>query len=337
MRPHHLAATLACAVACVLLAGCGGAQPAAQGSPGASPSSTGAGTSASPSSSAAPTTARARFASWRLTQPSSRQALVDLGSGQVLLAGGMLPGDVSTDAVSRIDLASGRSTRVAHLAVPVHDAAGGLFAGAPAVFGGGNSTEQSLVQALHGGAWHRVARFPTTRSDLSVVTTPSGTVAIGGYDGTTAQRAVFEQQGHGPLRPAGRLVRGVRYAATALVGGAIYVFGGEVSGAELSAVQRIDPRTGHTRVVATLPRPLGHAMAVPVGGRVLLMGGHVTPDVRTDRMWWFDPATNRFTSAGRLPRPVSDAAIALDGTRAWLLGGEDPGVTDRVVEVDLRR
>ena len=104
------------------------------------------------------------------------------------------------------------------------------------------------------------------------------------------------------MQPSGSLVRGVRYAATALVGGQVYVFGGEVSGAELSTVQRVDPRTGRTRiVVARLPHPLGHAMAAAVGDRVLLMGGRVDPNTRTDQMWWFDPASGRFSHAGRLP------------------------------------
>ena len=331
MTRRGLLGALTCALTCAVLTGCGGTHAGAPVAAHRSPQV---------SRSAAPPqlrSARARFASWRLTQPSSRQALVDLGGGQVLIAGGMLRGDVSTGVVRRIDLRTGRASDAPSLAVPVHDAAGGRFAGAPAVFGGGNATEQSLVQALHGRSWRRVAAFPTTRSDLSVVSTPAGTVAVGGYDGTSVPRTLFVQRGAGPMRPAGQLVHGVRYAATAYAAGAVYVFGGEVAGAELGAVQRVDPRTGRTRVVATLPRPLGHAMAVPVGGRVLVMGGHTSPDARTDRMWWFDPATRRFAPAGRLPRPLSDAAVALDGTHVWLLGGEDPQVTDRVVEVDLRR
>ncbi|MBV9832052.1 MAG: hypothetical protein JOZ82_10720, partial [Marmoricola sp.] len=207
MTRRGLLGVLVCALTGTLLTGCGGAhagsqaRSAAHGSPTASPSSA---TPVVP-------TARARVASWRLRQPSSRQALVDLGGGQVLLAGGMLPGDVSTGIVRRVDLRTGRSSGAPALAVPVHDAAGGLFGGAPAVFGGGNATEQSLVQALRGSSWRRVAAFPTTRSDLSVVTTPYGTIALGGYDGTSVPRTVYGQQGQGGLRLSGQLVRGVRY------------------------------------------------------------------------------------------------------------------------------
>ena len=77
-------------------------------------------------------------------------------------------------------------------------------------------------------------------------------------------------------------------------------------------------------------------MAATVGGRVLLMGGHVDAASRTAAMWWFDPASGRFTHAGTLPRPLSDAAVAVSGSTVWLLGGEDPGVTDRVVVLVAR-
>jgi N-acetylneuraminic acid mutarotase len=138
------------------------------------------------------------------------------------------------------------------------------------------------------------------------------------------------------VQPHGRLAQGVRYAATAVLGHTAYVFGGEVSGRELDAVQAVDLDTGRTRVVARLPVPLGHAMAATEGNRILLMGGRVTPDRQTSAMWWFDPRTGRFTRAGRLPTALSDAAVATWRHRVWLLGGEDSSVTAQVVFVQAR-
>jgi N-acetylneuraminic acid mutarotase len=159
---------------------------------------------------------------------------------------------------------------------------------------------------------------------------------IGGYDGTTVPTTILAVAADGSSRPVGRLVQGVRYAATARSGDTAYVFGGEVLGRELDAVQAVDLRTGHTRVVARLPVPLGHAMAATVGSRILLVGGRVSPDRQTDAMWWFDPASGRFTRAGRLPVALSDAAVAASGHRIWLLGGEDPTVTDGVLTISVR-
>jgi hypothetical protein len=279
--------------------------------------------------------ARASLAHWHLPVASGRQALVTTGHGTAVLAGGLVAGDQSTAQAFRVDLTHGRATAMPSLAVPVHDTAAGLVGGTPTVVGGGNATEQAVVQAFGSGAWHVVGNLPTTRSDLSVVQDGGRALVIGGYDGVHVPTTILALRTGGSTRPAGRLVTGVRYAATAVSGHRAFVFGGEVLGRELGTVQSVDLRTGRSRVVARLPVPLGHAMAAAVGGRVLLMGGRVTPDRQTDAMWWFDPGTGRFTRAGRLPTGLSDAAVAAYGHRIWLLGGESPLVTDRVVSVNV--
>ncbi|HEY2879086.1 kelch repeat-containing protein [Nocardioides sp.] len=275
-------------------------------------------------------------ASWRLPYPVARAAVVRTGHGSVILAGGLLDGDRSTSRVLSIGLLSGRVEQLPGLAVPVHDTAGGMVAGAPTVVGGGNATEQSVVQSRVRGRWLRVGNLPTTRSDLAVEEWRGSPYVIGGYDGKSVPRTVLRLSRGAAPRPIATLLRGVRYAATARLHSDVYVFGGEVAGRELGTVQDVDLATGHTRPAGHLPRPLGHAMAVTVGDRILLMGGRTAPDRQTGRMWWYDPTTRRFRSAGRLPDPVSDAAVASYRRHVWLLGGETPAVTDRVTEVTLR-
>jgi hypothetical protein len=335
MSGRRLLPLLLTSVVVPLLAACGGgssSSPQAAGSSGQSSSPTG-GPNATPF---VPHSARASILRWRLPVASARQAGVPVGNTSVVLAGGLVAGDQSTDEALHIDLATGRTVRLQSLEVPVHDVAGGLVGGAPALVGGGNATEQDVVQVLSDSAWHVVAHLPTTRSDLSVVQQGARAFVIGGYDGVGVPTAVLSLKADGSSATVGHLVRGVRYAATARVGHTAYVFGGEVLGSELDTVQAVDLGTGRTRVVARLPAPLGHAMAAAVGGRILLMGGRVTPDRQTGAMWWFDPARARFTRAGALPHPLSDAAVAAYGHRVWLLGGEDPAVTDQVVRLQIR-
>jgi hypothetical protein len=318
-----------------LLVSCGGGS---SHEPPCCPPSTSDSAGSSPSASAQPFVphrATPSLARWHLPVASGRQAVVPTGRGVAVLAGGLVAGDQSTDEALRIDLSTGRITRLQSLEVPVHDVAGGLVGGAPAVVGGGNATEQDVVQVLSDSAWHVVGHLPTTRSDLSVVGWRGRSYVIGGYDGVRVPTAILELRPDGTSREAGSLAAGVRYSATARVGHTAYVLGGEVLGRELDAVQAVDLRTGRTRVVARLPVPLGHAMAAPVGSRILLMGGRITPDRQTDAMWWFDPASGRFTPAGTLPHPLSDAAVASYRHRVWLLGGEDPTVTDQVVTVAI--
>jgi N-acetylneuraminic acid mutarotase len=318
-----------------LLAACGGGSSA-------SPQGSGPDThSSSPTSSPAtqafvPHTARASVLRWHLPDASGRQAVVPIGNSTVVLAGGLIAGDQSTDEALRIDLATGRILRLQSLEVPVHDVAGGLVGGVPAVVGGGNATEQNVVELLTDSAWHVVGHLPTTRSDLSIVQEGARAFVIGGYDGASVPTTILSLTADGSSRPVGHLVRGVRYAATARIGHTAYVFGGEVLGSELDTVQAVDLNTGRTRVVARLPVPLGHAMAAAVGSRILLMGGRVTPSRQTAAMWWFDPATDGFSRAGDLPHSLSDAAVASYGHWVWLLGGEDPAVTDQVVRLSIR-
>lgn len=275
-------------------------------------------------------------APWRLPFAIAREGVVELGSDKVLVGGGMFPDDTSSARAFTLDLATGRATTLPSLSVDVHDVAGGLYGGEPAIYGGGNASEQAVVQQLHGGTWIVVDHMPTTRSDLSVATVGATTYVLGGYDGIGVPTQVLAQTGT-VLRPAGHLVQGVRYAASAVFGSSVYLFGGEVSGAELSAVQRYDTTTHHTTVVGRLPVALGHASVVVLGGRILLIGGRVNPNQGTRAMWWFDPANGRFTQAGNLPAPVTDAAVATssDGRTAWLLGGEAPTVRDAVIELTL--
>ena len=329
-------------LAALLLAGCStdASRPSADPTPSTPPSSTTpASTSSSPSASTAPappTRVTARTLEWRLPLAAGRQALVDLGDGSVLVAGGLVAGDSSTADVARVWPATGRTRQQPALAVPVHDTAGADVAGTPLVVGGGNATEQDVVQAYDAGTWRVVGHLPTTRSDLNVVGLGSKALVIGGYDGSAVPTPVLRLSRDGSTSSAGALATGVRYAAVARVGGAVYVLGGEVSGRELDTVQRVDLATGRTRVVARLPVATGHAMAAAVGGRVVLAGGRTAPDVQTRTVWLFDPTTARFTRAGTLPSALSDSAVWASGRHVWLLGGESPAVTDRVVELTAR-
>lgn len=316
-----------------LLAGCGDHTPA-----GAPPPAAGRQTPApTPSSSAfVPRRAAARLATWHLPYAVAREAAVPTTGRSVILAGGLMAGDRTTGNAIGLKLTSGRVTRLPPLLVPVHDTAAGLVDGRPTLVGGGNTSEQSLVQSLDHGRWRREGGLPTTRSDLEVVEWRDRAYAIGGFDGTSEPTSILRISAPGHPHRVGTLKQGVRYAAVARIHAHVFVIGGEVDGHELDTIQRIDLDTGRVRSAGRLPAPLGHAMAAAVGGRILVMGGRVSPSRQTAAMWWFDPATRRFHPAGRLPVPLSDAAVATSGHRVWLLGGETPAVTDDVTAVTLR-
>ncbi|GAA3649824.1 hypothetical protein GCM10022237_06940 [Nocardioides ginsengisoli] len=266
----------------------------------------------------------------------AREAVVVDGDG-VILAGGLRAGDRTTAAAYRIDVATGAGVRLPDLPVPVHDTAGARVQGASLVIGGGSSAEQDGVQVWSGGRWRVLGHLPRPRSDL-VAATPGGRVVVlGGYDGNRPAEPQILASGDGRhWSVVGRLAQPVRYAACAVVDGAIWLFGGEVDGAMRTAIQRVDPRTGSTRVVGHLPQGLGHAVAVPLGTRILIVGGRTGRDSITDQMLWFDPVAGTVRPAGRLPGPLADAGVAMVGDTAYLLGGETPSVTRQVLALTYR-
>ncbi len=274
---------------------------------------------------------------WRLPRPVAREAVVGTAR-RVVVAGGLVVGDRTTAVTYRLDLRTGRVRPMPDLPVPVHDVAGGLDRGRPFVVGGGGSTEQDAVQRWRPGVgWVVSGRLPAPRSDLVCVTVNRRTVVIGGYDGTTpALPDILVSRGGHHWGVLGRLRVAVRYTAAAVADGAIWVFGGERNGGMVDAVQRVDLGTGRVRVAARLPRPLGHAAAVVVGRRVLVIGGRTSSTQVASRMWWFDPGTQRFRAAGRFRIPLADAAVVATGRATYLVGGETPVLSDRVFRISVR-
>lgn len=273
---------------------------------------------------------------WRLPQPLGREAAL-AGTGGVVVAGGLVAGDQSSAATYRLDLRTGRVTSLPDLPVAVHDVGAALQNGHRLVLGGGNASEQDVVQGWRNGAWRVIGHLPAARSDLVAVTVGNRTFVIGGYDGSTPAVAdVLVSTGGRRWAVFGRLAVPVRYPAVAVAAGAIWVFGGERSGAMVGTVQRIDLRTGQVRRAAGLPGPVGHASAVTLGGRILLVGGRTDQSTLTRAMWWFDPANGDVRRAGLLPTPLADSAVVATGNSAYLVGGETPRLSDKVLQVTLR-
>jgi non-specific serine/threonine protein kinase len=257
----------------------------------------------------------------------SRAAAIYEPSG-ILVAGGLATGDVSTAAIVRVDPGAGKATRAGTLPLAVHDTAGAFLEGAAFVFGGGAATTVGNVQRVAGTATAMAGSLPRPRSDLAVATDGTKAYIVGGFDGHAIDADVLVTTTGTTFTPLGTLPVPVRYPATALAAGALWVIGGQLSTAESTktggqsdAIQRIDLKTGAATIAGHLPTTLGHAAAFSLGDQLFVAGGQVvtTPSARILRI---DTGNGAVADAGALPGPRSDAAVAVvDGT-AWLLGGE---------------
>ncbi|HEY5320191.1 MAG TPA: hypothetical protein VIJ76_04870 [Galbitalea sp.] len=285
------------------------------------------------------------LATWHLPAPVSRAVVLPL-HGQIVVLGGLAPGDVSTSAIRQIDPASGSATTLGQLTTAVHDAAGAVFGGRLVVFAGGSFSTVAAVQSFAGGATSSAGSLPAARSDLVAASIGSRTYVLGGFDGTSLERPILETTDGTHFQVAGNLARPVRYPAVAVVGGRVYVIGGQLgtqestaTGAQTNDIQRFDPVTGRTMVIGHLPVTLGHASAVTLGGELFVIGGR-TGSTLSDAIWQIDTKSGHAMRIGTFAYPRSDAGTVTIGDEVYLVGGETTGPTaplDTVVELSLIR
>lgn len=256
----------------------------------------------------------------RLPTATTRAVAFPSGKGFVV-AGGLTPTG-TTGRVVRVGLDGRPATTAGRLVHPVHDAAGAELYGSLFVFGGGAGTQDAWVQRLAADGRSVVAgQLPARRADLSAVAFGSEVIIVGGGSSGRADPRVLATTDGTHFRVVAVLPIAVRYAAVAVTGSRVMVFGGISAAGDTGLIQSIDPVRGTAAVVGRLPQPTSHATALVVGGVVIVAGGrHASRAL--DAVVAVDPASFVSRVAGRLPRPASDAAgVVVDGV-GYLVGGE---------------
>ena len=270
---------------------------------------------------------RVEPAPWELPQPSAREVALVSG-GDIVALGGIDGSNTSTGAVWRIDPSSGKAARAGDLDPAVHDAAGVRHGDDFWVIAGGTPPVRSAVQSVRIGATTRtLGHLPQARADHVAAVVRNTTFVLGGGDeASTLVADVVASDDGVTWRSAGVLAEPVRYPAVALVGDAIYLFGGvsTKSGVDTGSIQRYDTTAQRTTVIGHLPSHLSHASAVVLDGQIYLLGGYVNDRELSAHVLAYDPASGAVTMAGSLPGPRSDAAAVVVGDTGYLLGGEGP-------------
>ncbi len=260
--------------------------------------------------------------------------------GDVYLFGGSGPQGFS-DRIYRFDPRTGQFQAAGLLPQALHDAAAVPGSGGLLLCGGGMDTILPTVLRFTPGQAQAetVANLPQPLADLAAAQLGSTSYCMGGYTGTVYNRAVYAVDTGSGAAPAvaGTLPQGVRYAATAVLDGRIWLAGGQLaSGQPTAAIQWFAAdRTGAT---ALLPVPLFRASGAVLGGQMLVIGGCTTLVHPLARIWGWVPPAGKPRVVGRLPQPVCWAAAATLGHTAYLFGGQGPGgaTETRVIAIQLR-
>lgn len=273
-----------------------------------------------------------------LPAPVYRTVAVATG-GKVYVLGGHDPAGGSVTSVEAFDPRSNVARLAGRLVYQTHGAAAANLRGRILVFGGASTSVHDVVQQFFPKTRRSrvIATMPTVRADVTAVAAAGRVILVGGFDGAGPQSSVWATRDGRHFTVVAHLPQPVRYPAVAALGVNVYAFGGLISGGEYngtftSDIQRIDLRTGSTRIIGHLPSPLAHAMAATVKGHIYLLGGS-TPHGPSATIRRLDPTTGQTRSAGHLPHPLTDAAVASIGSTIYLLGGISRGPLATILAV----
>ena len=173
------------------------------------------------------------------------------------------------------------------------------------------------------GAWGWRAALLDANSEMSVAELNGQLYVLGGYPASRVTVATV--QAYNPATDTWQRVaplpRAVNHSMPAVVGGKIYIIGGQSDAGNASFVDTVyeyDPTTDRWRSRAALPRARGGGAAAVVDGKIYVAGSR--PPRGAD-FTVYDPATDRWTELPDMPTQRNHlAAVAANG-KVYLIGG----------------
>ncbi len=199
-------------------------------------------------------------------------------SGQVLVFGGGT--ETSTDTVQSLPTqpsSGATATVVGHLPVVRSDLSAVTIGPKAYVLGGydGTTPDPAVLATADGSHFTHLADLPVPARYIATVAVGGRIFAFGGETGDGGATDAIQEidPTGGRARVIGHLPRATSHAAAVVLGGSVYILGGEASGSATDRTWRFDPGSG--KVTAAKPLPLavsGGAVAVS-GDTAYLVGG----------------------------------------------------------------
>ena len=215
-----------------------------------------------------------------LTAPLHDAAATMLGNRVLVFGGGT---ETSTDTVQALAAPGGTVTPgttaedIGTLPTARSDLSAVTLGKFAYVLGGYDGTNpiDSVLATPDGERFTQVAKLPVPARYLAVAALGGRIFAFGGLTaGGAASDAIREVNPKaGTARVVGHLPQAVSHANALVLGGSIYVLGGEAGGTPTDRIWRFEP--GHLNVVAAgrLPRPIAGGSAAVIGSTGYLIGG----------------------------------------------------------------
>jgi DNA-binding CsgD family transcriptional regulator/N-acetylneuraminic acid mutarotase len=178
------------------------------------------------------------------------------------------------------------------------------------------------AQQLDANRWETLTAQPTPREGLAVTVFEERLYAIAGQDssGVSASMEVFDPSS-GSWAVLTSKPTAVKNVHAAVLGGKIYVPGGELADGSISDILEIyNPREEAWATGTNLPLPLSAYSLVSFEGRLYLFGGWDGSRYR-DETYVFDPVNQEWKAVSSMKTARAFAGAAVTGGRIFVVGG----------------
>jgi len=215
-----------------------------------------------------------------LSGPLHDAAAAVLGDRVLVFGGGT---EVSSDEVQALPVPGGEissgatASAVGHLPSVRSDLSAVALGGRVYVLGGydGRAPLDSVLATSDGGSFTQVATLPAPVRYMAVAALDGKIFAFGGEPANGGSSDAIQEVDlrAGTTRVIGHLPQSTSHAAAVVLGGRVYVLGGEANGVPSDRAWRFDPATGKMSPAGRLPFPVAGGAAAVVGSTAYLIGG----------------------------------------------------------------
>ena len=192
----------------------------------------------------------------------------------------------------------------------------------------------SVVEAQSGGSWVFKAPLPAALDEVAVVYAAGKVHVLGGSVlGYTGPYHEEYDPATDKWRPRAPVPRSLDHIGATVLNGKIYAFGGFVGGAVHKDGQdtafEYDPALDTWRILASMKGGRGSVAAVPLDGKIHVLGGRDANGTTLGRHEVYEPATNTWTELAPFPKPRDHMAAAVIEGKIHIAGGRFGASSDR--------
>lgn len=194
------------------------------------------------------------------------------------------------------------------------------------VSGSTSATRKVIAFDPATSSWSSLAALPVGLGAAVAESIGGDLYVAGGLDGARSHAELWVMRaGSNAWAPAAAMSSARHGAASAVLDGRLFVFGGtSEGGAALALAEVYDPHTNEWSALAPLPAPVSFATAAAAGGRAVVLAsetGAATGSSAAAPAWAYDVGADAWSVLPAGPRPRSGAAAAGRADAVYLLGG----------------